>query len=193
MMLRPIKALYVRIRTEGLAATIRGLASATLKPRCYHIYKLMGLKSIGDADFEIQSDLEALAAARSKTQGLSSEFYRDAAGRCKLCFFACLDGNPAGILWVLDAQYRSRIIDLKPGEVELAFVHVEECFRGRGLAKALIRASCRQLLETGTHAIYAVIETNNPASQAAFTACGFQKIDTLRRPALVGRPYRTAG
>jgi ribosomal protein S18 acetylase RimI-like enzyme len=189
--LRPITALRVRIRSEGFGAALRGLVYA-LQPRSYHIYRLTRPLNGEHPGFEVESSLDVLAARRKGVQGLSAEFYRDEANRCKLCFFTCLDGQPAGILWVLDTRYPSRIIDLQQGEVELAFVHVEQQFRRRGVAKALIRKSCRALLDSGVHTIYAVIEEDNAASQGAFQVCGFEKIDTLRRSALLGRPYRTA-
>jgi ribosomal protein S18 acetylase RimI-like enzyme len=189
-LLRPLKGLMIRLRSDGIRGTAQGIRDGFI-PRNWRIYRLNPPVPEGLAQCEIGSDLAVLHSARSCDPGLPGDFYRDAANRSKQCFYARIDNQLAGIVWIYDTDYPSRVIRLAPGEVEIAFVFVMPEFRGRGIAKDLIRAACLHLLDRGVRIIYAVIEEHNLASQAAFTGCRFEWVGFVRRALLFGKPYVT--
>jgi ribosomal protein S18 acetylase RimI-like enzyme len=188
--IRPLKGLWLRMRVDGVVPTLEGLLEA-LRPKVWYIYKLVGMPPARDAGCIIDSDLTRLASLRKLKPGLASEYFRDEARRAARGFFALADGQLAGVVWILDTRYPSRVIRLGPSDVELAFLYVENEFRGRGIARALIQEACRVLPHEGVTAIYSIIEEHNVPSQKAFLASGFQRIAALRRPLLFGPRFHT--
>jgi ribosomal protein S18 acetylase RimI-like enzyme len=186
---RPLKALWLRLRLDGVGPTVHGLVDAC-SPKLWHIYKLTTPPAPAPrpAKCRIDSNRTHLAPLRT-ARTFASEYFRDDANRAKRCFFAVVEGRLAGIVWVLDARHPSRVIALGPADVELAFLFVEPEFRGAGIARALIQEACRALPEQGASGIYAIIEEHNAPSQKAFLASGFEHIAAVRRPLLFGSRY----
>ena len=189
-LVRPLRGLWLRIQVDGFAPTARGVVDG-FTPKVWNIYKLAGPLPERTDQVAIDTDLERLDALRSSHPDLASEYYRDQARRATKCFFAILDGKLAGIVWILDAAHPSRVIRLGRDDVELAFLFVEPEFRGRGIARGLIREACRVLPMQGVDGIYSIIEQHNLPSQRAFLACGFQQVGAVRRPLYVGPRYQT--
>lgn len=188
--LRPARALWTRCRAEGLATASRGLLEA-LSPASFCIYLLREPVPAVPLTYEVRSDLETLGRLRGAGPGLSQEFFRDAVGRAKRCYYAVIDNELAGIAWVLEPEYPSRFLDLAPGEIEFSNIVTVDKFRRRGVGKQIISHACIDLEATGTRTIYATIEETNLPSRAMFEALRFRQVATLRRGRVWGPRHRT--
>ena len=189
-MYRLIKGFLLRVQKDGLGGATMGLVHAMRRMR-WRVYRLLPpIPDRGDL-LEIDSDLARLARLRRDNDALSAEYYRDVAGRCYRCCYACVDGKLAGIVWMLDSEFPSRFIGLGHNEIEIAFVHVMPDYRGRGIAKALIHRACRMAFSSGVSVVYSIIEEANVISQRTFEACQFRQVGVLFRSALFGDSYAT--
>jgi ribosomal protein S18 acetylase RimI-like enzyme len=187
---RPIRGLWLRMREDGVGPTLKGLRDG-VTPKLWYIYRFIEAPAVGEPRVAIDSNLDRLTRLRASHRALASDYFRDQAKRADRCFFALIGEKLAGIVWVLDEQHPSRVIHLGAGEVELAFLYVEDEFRGRGIARSLIQEACRALPQQGVSAVFSIIEQHNTASQKAFLASGFQRVAELHRPLLFGRRYRS--
>ena len=178
-----------RVRRDGLVATMKGLCRA-LVPRSCEIFRLeKPVADATDAAHPLQSDFEALRTARAGLEGLPDEYYYDVSRNYGKCFFYIVDGKPAAILWMVRRGERDRYLKVAGNEAVIVGLYVLDEFRGRGLARDLVRQSCIQMQRKGTESIYAVIEVWNVASRRAHEANGFRKILLVRRPLLFGPRY----
>jgi GNAT superfamily N-acetyltransferase len=144
------------------------------------------------AGLKIKAGVESLRQLRQGISLLPDEFYcEDRAGFVQ-CYSALSDGFLAGIIWVLEGPNASRYIALREGEVELAYLHVLEAMRGRGIAKHLYWRAAADCLNRGAQRVYAVISADNYPSRKAAETIGFRKIAEIRRTALWGTKFRTA-
>ena len=133
--------------------------------------------------------VEQLARLRQVNPRLPSDFYRDRLGAVQSCVIGVVDGNLVGVGWVYDRAHPGRFLRMGPRDVELRIVYSLPEYRGRGVARALIREACCWLRNQAFKRMYAVIHPNNFASSRAFSAIGFQRKGQLHRPALFGPRY----
>lgn len=93
--------------------------------------------------------------------------------------YACwLDGRLAGVcVYWFGARYLKRNFwPLRKGEAKLVQIVSVPELRGRGVASALIAASCRSMMKQGFHRAYARIWHSNVASIRAFERAGWTRI-----------------
>jgi ribosomal protein S18 acetylase RimI-like enzyme len=90
-------------------------------------------------------------------------------------FGAWLDGDLAACCWYSDAAADSQgsTWPIEAREAKLLQITTAQRFRGRGLARALIRQSAAMMRERGFGPLYARVWHSNTASQAAFLAAGW--------------------
>ena len=163
-----------------------------MRPETLEIYRLERLVAPQPATgLEMRAGVEALRRLREGCSLLPDEFYCEDRPGFAQCFCAVLDGLLVGIIWVLKGPNASRYIALREGEAELAFLHVREAMRGRGIAKHLYWRAAAHCLSNDARAVYAVIATGNAPSRKAAQAIGFRKIAEIRRTALWGAKFRT--
>jgi len=192
------KSLTTRIKREGFWRAIRD-ATGTLLPTRFEVWKLSREKFAGRNAVESgantlagQRAVENLKRLREAASGLPVEFYRDEVDDIQSCFFASVGGHPAAIAWSYDSTKPAHFLRMGPGDAEIRSVYSLPDFRGRGLAKSVIAASCDSLCREGFQNIFAVIHFRNEASLRAFRSIGFTKVAELNRPPLFGPRYVTA-
>lgn len=78
-------------------------------------------------------------------------------------YAARLDG---GHMWIIEDEEPVGIVRIDIGRISIA---LDASARGRGLGRAAIREAC----ERWGKPVFAEIRNDNPASRAAFEACGF--------------------
>gem|GEM_PF-2041146 len=186
-----LSRLMLRLRRDGLWSTLRGIRRAT-RPETLGIYRIERLVAPAPAaDLEIKAGVESLRQLRQGILLLPDEFYCEDRPGFVQCYCALSDGLLAGIIWVLEGPNASRYIALREGEVELAYLHVLEAMRGRGIAKHLYWRAAADGLNRGAQRVYAVISADNYPSRKAAETIGFRKIAEIRRTALWGTKFRT--
>jgi RimJ/RimL family protein N-acetyltransferase len=93
--------------------------------------------------------------------------------------YACVrDGRIAGvcIYWHGDRYRKRNFWPLKDGEAKLVQIVSVPAMRGRGVASALIAASCRDMCSRGFQRMYARIWHSNVQSWRAFERAGWVRV-----------------
>lgn len=190
------QSLRVRVRREGWWRTLQTIARA-LVPADFEIWQLSlctekpGLLDQKEDKEPRVGEADQLTELRRGQAGLPFEFYRDQVDAIGSCVVAHIDGCLAGIAWNYDEASAGHFLRMGAGDAEIRSVYCLPQFRRRSVARTLIRESCLRLHAQGYQRVYAVIHRKNLASQSAFGAVGFQKISTLKRPAVFGPKYWT--
>jgi acetyltransferase (GNAT) family protein len=182
------RGLLMRLRSEGVWATLKGL-SAALSPYTYGIYELHDFREkecFRIPDVRIEQGTDKLKQYRNKQHNLPSEFHRDKAGGDETCFFAVFKGRLAAIVWVYSQQIPSRFIALGPDEYEIGYLFTIREFRKDRVGLALGSAAFQELLRQHCRRLFAVIRQGNLRSQVGCVNFGFEKIATVKRPAIFG-------
>ncbi len=120
--------------------------------------------------------IEALVAWRSTQEQLPLPFDRDKISKVDTFLWAKIDARVVGIVWWKAGGQMIRL-DAQEGEIFDVLTLPE--FRGRGLAKALVEAACRELRRHQIQRAYAAIRPDNAPSRRAFEAVNFQLIGTF--------------
>jgi GNAT superfamily N-acetyltransferase len=189
-----IRNLRMRVQQRGVWRTV-SKAIRTLVPTRFDIWERdLSTEPAPVKKPQVQVSVgaeavEQLARLRQANPGLPADFYRDRVLAVQSCVIGVVDGCLAGIGWAYDHTHTGRFLRMRPGDVELRSVYSLPEYRGRGVAKAVIRGACWWLRNQGFKRIYAVIHPNNFASSRAFAAVGFRKTGQLHRPALFGPHY----
>jgi hypothetical protein len=168
-------------RLHGLRGVREALA-ARLYGRQRYLRFVIDLPSWVPADIplpgvEIRSGIEALDAIRGGGSTLPLEFHADRLQGARYPYLAFVDGRVGHISWMLTDREHTRLIRLRPWEVELDFAYtVPEC-RGRRLLTAVETAILRDARERGALVAYTHVAEANVASirgvlKTGFRACG---------------------
>jgi lipid II:glycine glycyltransferase (peptidoglycan interpeptide bridge formation enzyme)/RimJ/RimL family protein N-acetyltransferase len=193
-----IRNLWVRIRSEGLWRTL-GQVKSILIPTVFGIwtreFESRPLPSDGNGHIETRvgvAAIQELSRLRKQRTNLPVEFYRDVGEEVQTCAFAKLDERLAAIAWGYDSKRPGHFLRMCHGDAEIRSVYTLTEFRGRGIAKAIVREAFNWFWEHGADRIYAVIHRDNIPSIRAFESLGFVKVGELKRPALFGPRYISA-
>jgi GNAT superfamily N-acetyltransferase len=146
---------------------------------------------VGSTEVEIRAGLGALVAFReSSSQTLPLEFYADRLQGARHPYLGLIDGHVGHISWMLTHGDHTRLIRLKPLEVELDFAYTFPEFRGRRLLTVVEQAILTDARRRGALTAYTHVAESNVASIRGVLKTGFRVAGTVTLRWLLGIAWR---
>lgn len=142
-----------------------------------------------DPAVEIRRGLIDLRAVRASLAA-PRQFYEDRVRGARRPYLGLYDGSVGHISWVFTPGDRTRLIRLRPGEVELDGAYTFPSHRGRGLLSAVERAILDDVKGEGARVAYTHVSVENRASLRGVRKTGFRPVGIVRLRWLLGFALR---
>lgn len=181
---------------RGGVAALRRLLGERFGSHTYDLYRL----DLMDRPTRVGPDpagvcvtvgeLWALKAWRAERSAAVSQPYFGDRRRGWTAFCWAFDGTrPVGVVWT--AAW-SPLVRLAPREAVLAGLYTDPACRGRGIARALVRAACQHLKGQAVRTTYATVKVDDRPSRRVFEAVGFRNVGQFISGGVLGsRPATT--
>lgn len=150
-----------------------------------------------DPAIEIHRGLAELHRARASLAA-PPQFYEDRIRGARRPYLGVWNGGVGHISWVLTHDDRTRLIRLRPGEVELDGAYTFPEYRGRGLPPAVERAILSDVKREGIRVAYTHVAVENRPALRGVRKTGFCPVGIVRLRWLLGAawvrytPFETA-
>jgi len=140
-----------------------------------------------DPAIEIRRGLAELVRARTSLAA-PPQFYEDRVRGARRPYLGVWNGGVGHISWVFTHDDRTRLIRLRPGEVELDGAYTFPEYRGRGLLSAVERAILSDVKREGFQVAYTHVAVENRSSLRGVRKTGFRPVGIVRLRWLLGAP-----
>lgn len=180
------------VQSEGLLGTLKLFVEGYLKVNSFLVFHLDLTKPFiaPPAPEGIVLRLGSLAELHELRKGRSDlpvEFFCDEVFDFRLPFLAFVEGELAGIHWLVGPGEPSRFLSLGVGDVELNYNTVLPQFRGRRLAQLLMAYLIASAREAGHRRMFGIVHVQNVPQFKPMLDLGFRPVETIthfayRRP-----------
>ena len=137
---------------------------------------------------EDKAGLESLRTHSSRD--LPEAFLVDRICGATRFYMGLRDGQVGHISWVFSGADPTPDISLRPGEVEIRYVHTMPKHRRSGLARAVQATALFELKNEGIGAAYAHILRGNHPSEQLFGSLGFIRVAAVTHRRILGFRFR---
>lgn len=137
---------------------------------------------------EIRRGLAELARVRAGLPA-PAQFYLDRLSGARRPYLGLWNGSLGHISWVLTHEDWTRLVRLRPGEVELDGAYTFPTHRGRGLLSAVERAILNDVKAEGARVAYTHVAVDNPSSLHGVRKTGFRPIGIVKLRWFLGVPW----
>ena len=120
---------------------------------------------------------------------LPAQFYQDRLRGARRPYLGLSNGSVGHISWMFTHEDWTRLIRLRPGEVELDGAYTFPAHRGRGLLSAVERAILNDAKAEGARVAYTHVAVDNPSSLRGVRKTGFRPLGIVKLRWFLGVPW----